>query len=64
MIVTDAGEKEIEANDEYIKKSILDPKTELEKGYNKGLMQSYTDKISAEDLDKIVEYFKTTVETK
>jgi cytochrome c oxidase subunit 2 len=64
MIVTDAGEKEIEANDEYIKKSILDPNTELVKGYNKGLMQSYTDKISAEDLDKIVEYFKTTVETK
>ena len=63
-VVTDAGEKEIVANEEYIKKSIVDPNSEVVKGYMKGLMQSYKDKISAEDLDKIVDYFKTTVETK
>ena len=64
IVVTDAGEKEIESTDDYIKRSILDPNAEIVKGYNKGLMQSYKEKINAEDLDKIVDYFKTTVEKK
>jgi cytochrome c oxidase subunit 2 len=64
IVLTSAGEKEIEANDEYIKRSILDPNAEVVKGFNQGLMQSYKDKISAEDLDKIVDYFKSAVEKK
>jgi len=64
VVVTDSGEKEIASNAEYIKKSITDPNAEVVKGYNKGLMQSYKDKISSEDLDKIVDYFKTTSEQK
>ncbi|MEI6276762.1 MAG: cytochrome c oxidase subunit II [Prolixibacteraceae bacterium] len=64
MVVTDTGEKEIEANDAYIKNSITDPNAEVVKGFNKGLMQSYKEKISAEDLDKIVDYFKTAGENK
>jgi cytochrome c oxidase subunit 2 len=64
MVVTTSGEKELEANEEYIKRSILDPNSDVVKGYSKGLMQSYTEKISAEDLDKIVDYFKTNVEKK
>jgi len=64
VVVTDAGEKEIEATDEYIKKSIVDPNAEIVKGFNKGLMQSYKDKITPEDLDKIVDYFKINVEKK
>ena len=59
IVTTDAGEKEVEANDEYIKRAIVDPNAEVVKGFNKGLMQPYKDKISAEDLDKIVDYFKT-----
>lgn len=59
IVTTDAGEKEMEANDEYIKRAIVDPNAEVVKGFNKGLMQPYKDKISAEDLDKIVDYFKT-----
>ena len=64
FVVTDAGEKEIEATDDYIKRSIMDPNSEVVKGFNKGLMQSYKDKITPEDLDKIVDYFKTSVEKK
>lgn len=64
VVVTDAGEKEIEATDEYIKKSIVDPNVDIVKGFNKGLMQSYKDKITAEEMDKIVDYFKTSVEKK
>jgi cytochrome c oxidase subunit 2 len=58
-VVTESGEKEVEANDDYIIRSIEDPNAEVVKGYNRGLMQPYKDKISKEDLQKIVDYFKT-----
>lgn len=64
MLVTDTGEKEIEATADYIKKSIIDPNVDVVKGFNMGLMQSYKEKITAEDLDRIVDYFKTTSATK
>lgn len=64
IVVTDAGEKEIEVTDEYIKRSIYEPNVEIVKGYNKGLMQSYKEKINAEDMAKIIDYFKTAVEKK
>lgn len=64
IVETDSGEKEIVADDDYIKRSILDPNVEVVKGYNKGLMQSYKEKISAEDLNKIDDYFKTAVDKK
>ena len=59
IVVTAQGEKEIEGNDEYIRRSILDPNADVVKGFNKGLMQSYKDVLKAEDIDKIVDYFKT-----
>ncbi len=64
IVVTDQGEKEVEAFDDYIKRSILDPNAEVVKGFNKGLMQSYKEVLKGEDLDKIVDYFRTSVEKK
>ena len=64
MVLTDQGEKEVEANADYIKRAILDPNAEVVKGYNKGLMQSYKDVLKAEDIDKIVDYFKKASEQK
>jgi cytochrome c oxidase subunit 2 len=59
-VITDQGEKEVEANDEYIKRSVMEPNAEVVKGFNKGLMQPYKNVIKAEDLDKIVDFFKTS----
>jgi cytochrome c oxidase subunit 2 len=59
IVITAQGEKEVEANDDYIRRSILDPNSEVVKGFNKGLMQSYKEVLKAEDIDKIVDYFKT-----
>ena len=64
VVITDQGEKEVEAFDDYIKRSILDPNAEVVKGFNKGLMQSYKEVLKGEDLDKIVDYFRTSVEKK
>jgi len=63
-VITDQGEKQVDAFDDYIKKSIIEPNAEIVKGYNKGLMQSYKEVIKGEDLDKIVDYFRTTGEQK
>ncbi len=63
-VLTDQGEKEVVADADYIKRSILDPNAEVVKGYNKGLMQSYKDVLKAEDIDKIVDYFKKASEQK
>jgi cytochrome c oxidase subunit 2 len=63
-VITAQGEKEIEANADYIRLSVLDPNSEVVKGFNKGLMQPYKDVIKGEDLDKMVDYFKTAGEQK
>lgn len=61
-VITGDGEITIDALEDYIKKSIYEPNAEIVKGYNKGLMQSYTDVISEEDVAKITEYLKTLSE--
>jgi cytochrome c oxidase subunit 2 len=63
-IIAAKGEIEVEATADYIKRSVLDPNAEVVKGFNKGLMQPYAGVIKDEDLDKIVEYFKTAGEQK
>lgn len=56
-IVVDKQEIQITVDGEYIKKSILDPDSEIVKGYAPKLMRSYKDVISEEELDQIVDYF-------
>jgi len=48
----------IQADDRYIRDSILEPKTEVVAGYEP-LMPSYKDQISEQDLLKIIAYIKS-----
>lgn len=60
-IITASGEeKRIIVDEAYLKRAIVDPNAEVVKGFNKGLMQSYKDVIADEDIDKIVDYLRTT----
>jgi cytochrome c oxidase subunit II len=59
VVITNEGEETIKALDEYIKSSIYEPNKEVVKGYNKGLMQSYKDIISEDEVTQITEYLKT-----
>ncbi|MCL3781718.1 cytochrome c oxidase subunit II [Prolixibacteraceae bacterium JC049] len=52
-------EVEITVDDEYIRKSIMDPNAEIVKGYKKGLMLSYKEQLTDKDVDLIIEYLKT-----
>jgi cytochrome c oxidase subunit 2 len=63
-VVTDKGEITEEGTDDYIRRSILDPNSEIVKGFNKGLMQSYKDVLPDQDINNIIAYFKSTNEKK
>lgn len=58
-IIRDRKEITVTVDDEYIKRAIFEPNIEIVKGYPAGLMQSYSGKISDEDIAKIVEYLKS-----
>lgn len=58
-VVTGGNQREVTVDDEYIKKSIYDPNTDVVKGFNKGLMLSYKGQLSDEDIKQITEYLKT-----
>jgi len=58
-VIADGKEKEITIDEEYLRRSILEPNSEVVKGYNKGLMLSYKDQLTDEEIDLIIEYIKT-----
>lgn len=58
-VVTGATEREVTADDEYIKRSIYDPNADVVKGFNKGMMLSYKGQLKDEDVAQIIEYLKT-----
>ena len=58
-VVTGGNEREVTVDDAYIKKSIYDPNADVVKGFNKGLMLSYTGQLSEDDVKQIIEYLKS-----
>jgi len=57
-VITDGQERKVMVDDEYIKKSIYEPNADVVKGFNPGLMISYKQQVSEEDVAKIVEFIK------
>lgn len=58
VVIRDGKEVTVTVDEDYIKKAIYDPNSELSKGYPGNLMQSYTGTISDDDIEKIIEYLK------
>ena len=58
-VVTNGEERQITADDEYIRRSIYEPNADVVEGFNKGLMISYEGQLSDEDVTNIIEYLKT-----
>ncbi|MFW5656735.1 MAG: cytochrome c oxidase subunit II [Bacteroidota bacterium] len=58
-VITDGNERTITVDEEYIKRSILEPNADVVEGFNKGLMLSYKDQLTEEELNQVVEYLKT-----
>jgi cytochrome c oxidase subunit 2 len=59
LVIRDGKEVTVTVDEEYIKRAIYEPNSDIVKGYPKDLMQSYKDAITADDLLKIIEYLKT-----
>jgi cytochrome c oxidase subunit 2 len=59
IVIRDGKEVTVKVDEEYIKKAILDPNSEIVKGYPKGLMQSYKGSVSDSDILKIIEYLRS-----
>lgn len=62
VVVRDGQDVVVTVDSAYIRKAIYDPNSEIVKGYQKGLMQSYDNTVSEDDLAKIIEYIKTLEE--
>ena len=63
-VESNGKEREITVNEEYIKKSILEPDADIVKGFTKGSMISYKGQLNDQEIDEIIEYIKTLSEEK
>jgi len=61
-VITNGKEKTILVDAEYIKNSIYNPDADLVKGFNKGLMRSYKDELSEDEVEQIIVYLETLSE--
>jgi len=59
VVLRNGVETTITVDEAYIKNAIIDPNSEIVKGYPKGLMQNYKGKLSDADIAKIIEYLKS-----
>jgi cytochrome c oxidase subunit 2 len=59
IVLTNDVERNIKVDEEYIKASIVNPDIDVVKDYNKGLMKSYQTVLKDEEIQQIIEYFKT-----
>jgi cytochrome c oxidase subunit 2 len=59
VVIANGQEKQITVDDGYIQRSIYEPNAEIVKGYVQGMMLSYKTSITDEEIEQIIEYFKT-----
>jgi len=63
-VETNGKEREVLANEEYLKKSILEANADVVKGFPKGSMPDYKAQLNDKEVEKIIEYIKTLSESK
>ncbi len=59
IVITDGSEREIIIDDEYLRRSIYEPDTDIVKGYRKGQMISYKNEVSEDEVKLIIEFIKS-----
>jgi cytochrome c oxidase subunit 2 len=58
-VITNGVEREVTVDEEYIRRSVYDPNADVVKGYSPNLMPSQKDKLTEDDVKKIIDYMKT-----
>ncbi len=59
QVVTNGKERSITVDDAYIKSSVYDPDKDLVVGYQKGIMKTYKDLVSEDEMTRIIDYLKS-----
>lgn len=59
LVITNGIEREISVDEIYIERSIYEPNADITKGFTPGLMISYKENLSQENIASIIEYFQT-----
>ena len=59
LVETNGETREITVDRDYVRKSLNEPNADITQGFNKGLMISYKETISDEQMDQIIDYLKT-----
>lgn len=58
-VITNGKERVITVDEEYIRRSILDPNADVVKGFVKGQMINYKDQLSEDEITALIEYIRT-----
>jgi cytochrome c oxidase subunit 2 len=58
-VKTGSETREVTADDQYIHNSVFNPNADVVDGFNKGLMLSYQNQLSEDDVKQIIEFLKT-----
>jgi cytochrome c oxidase subunit 2 len=58
-VITNGKERKVIADAEYIKNSINNPNDDIVKGFNKGLMRSYKNELTDDEIEQIIVYLQT-----
>lgn len=58
-VTTGRDQREVIADEDYIKRSIFEPNADIVEGFNKGLMLSYEGMVTEEEVELIIEYLKS-----
>ena len=59
IVLSNGKERQQVINEDYLHRSILEPNADIVKGYSKGLMLSYKDQVTDEEINQIIEFIKT-----
>ena len=59
VVIANGKEIEVVADDAYLKEAIMNPNSQIVKGYPTGLMQPYTGQINDDEMALLMEYFKS-----
>ncbi|MBN2596033.1 cytochrome c oxidase subunit II [Labilibaculum sp.] len=58
-VITNGQTREVNVDTAYVINSIYNPNDDIVKGYSKGLMLSYKNELTEDDIDEIIEFMKT-----
>lgn len=59
LVETNGVTREVIVDEQYVRQSIYEPAVDVVVGYPKGLMVSYKDQVTEEELNDLIEYFQS-----